>query len=386
MSNLFQNYNRWNLEIDSGEGAKVKDTNGNEYLDFTSGIGVTNLGHNHPKVKAALQQQLDKVWHVSNLFEIELQERVASRLTKHSSGDAVLFCNSGAEANEAAIKLARKHTGKHKIITFEQSFHGRTMATLSATGQEKVKHGFGPQLETFVHVPYNDIDALSKEMDVHTAAVMIEIVQGEGGVNPGNEQFIQKVEELCREYGVLLIVDEVQTGIGRTGKPFAYQHHNISPDIITSAKGLGNGFPVGAMISKQALIESFGPGTHGTTFGGNPLAMATADAVLEIVFDEGFLDDVSKKGDYLLSSLEKELGGCSFVENIRGKGMMIGIACTGEVTSLLPSLRQKGLLILVAGQKVIRLLPPLIVSKQEIDKAVGLLANEIRTKAEAAKV
>ncbi|HET7658153.1 MAG TPA: acetylornithine transaminase [Bacillales bacterium] len=386
MSHLFPNYKRWELEIDSGEGAKVMDKNGKEYLDFISGIGVTNLGHNHPRVKEAVQNQLNKVWHVSNLFEIDLQEKAAAKLTAHSSGDAVLFCNSGAEANEAAIKLARKHTQKYKIITFEKSFHGRTMATLAATGQEKVKLGFGPQLETFVHVPYNDIDALSAEIDKETAAVIIEIVQGEGGVNPGDAEFIKQVSSLCQQSGVLLIVDEVQTGIGRTGKAFAYQHHDISPDIITTAKGLGNGFPVGAMIGKGELAESFGPGTHGTTFGGNPLAMAAANAVLDIVFDDDFLNEVAGKGDYLLSRLKNELGNCSIVEKIRGKGLMIGIACNGEVADIIPALREKGLLILTAGPKVIRLLPPLIVTKDEIDEAVNLLSDEIRSKASAASV
>ncbi|HEX7064473.1 MAG TPA: acetylornithine transaminase [Bacillales bacterium] len=380
MSKLFPTYNRWDVTIESGQGATVKDKQGKEYLDFVSGIGVTNLGHCHPKVQAAVREQLDKVWHVSNLFQIEQQEEVAAKLAEHSSGDVVMFCNSGAEANEAAIKLARKHTGKHKIITFEGSFHGRTLGTLAATGQEKVKKGFGPQLETFIHIPYNDMEALKNTLDNQTAAVMIEAVQGEGGVRPAEPEFLKEVEKECRNQGVLLILDEVQTGIGRTGKDFAYQHSGILPDIITAAKGLGNGFPVGAVIGKQELAHTFGPGTHGTTFGGNPLAMTAANAVLDVVFDESFLRDVREKGEYLLTQLQRELNDLSFVEEVRGKGLMIGIACNEEVGAVVATLREQGFLVLVAGPKVIRLLPPLIVTYEEIGRAVSLVANEIHKK------
>lgn len=383
MSQLFPIYNRWPVNIVSGQGAKVKDADGKEYLDFVSGIGVTNLGHQHPHVKQAVEQQLNKVWHVSNLFQIDGQDAVAAKLVEHSSGDAAMFCNSGAEANEAAIKLARKHTGKHKIITFNQSFHGRTMATLAATGQEKVKTGFGPLLQSFVHVPYNDIDALKDAVDADTAAVMVEAVQGEGGVNPADPEFMTQVEQVCKENGVLLIVDEVQAGIGRTGKPFSYQHYGISPDIITVAKGLGNGFPTGAMIGKKELVETFSPGSHGTTFGGNPLAMAAANAVLDVAFDEQFLEEVTAKGEYLFSKLKHELGELEIVEKIRGKGLMVGIACREEIGELVASLREQGLLVLVAGPKVIRLLPPLIVTKEEIDWAVSKIAAAIQEKEQA---
>lgn len=386
MSRLFPIYNRWNVNIKSGQGTKVKDQDGKEYLDFISGIGVTGLGHCHPLVKDAVQKQLDEVWHVSNLFQIDGQEEAAGKLAEHSSGEAALFCNSGAEANEAAIKLARKHTGKHKIVTFEQSFHGRTMATLAATGQEKVKKGFGPLLETFVHVPYNDIEALRQAVDSETAAVMVEAIQGEGGVNPADPGFLQQAEGLCREQGVLLIVDEVQTGLGRTGKAFAYQHYGISPDIITVAKALGNGFPTGAMIGKRELIETFSPGSHGTTFGGNPLAMAAANAVLDIVLDDQFLEDVTKKGEYLFSTLQEELADSAIVEKIRGKGLMVGIACHEEIVEMVASLREQGLLVLVAGPKVIRLLPPLIVTKEEMDWAISLIVKEIREKEQAPAV
>lgn len=370
MSALFPTYQRWDLEITHGEGAWVTASDGKRYLDFIAGIAVCNLGHRHPKVLEAVHAQLDQVWHVSNLFQNSLQEEVAERLVQHSSGDRVFFCNSGAEANEAAIKLARKATGKWKIITFEQSFHGRTFATMAATGQDKVKVGYGPMLPTFVYVPYNDVEQLQQAMDQETAAIMLEVIQGEGGVNPGDPSFIQAAEQLCREYGALLIVDEVQTGIGRTGKPFAYQHYGISPDIISVAKGLGNGFPVGAVIGKEQLLEDFGPGSHGSTFGGNPLAMAAANATLQVIFEESFLQDVVVKGEYLKKQLEARLAGLPGLQEIRGQGLILGIETSFEVAPLLAIMREKQLLTLGAGPHVIRLLPPIIVSKEEIDEAV----------------
>lgn len=370
MSALFPTYQRWDLEITHGEGAWVTARDGKRYLDFIAGIAVCNLGHRHPKVLEAVHAQLDQVWHVSNLFQNSLQEEVAERLVQHSSGDRVFFCNSGAEANEAAIKLARKATGKWKIITFEQSFHGRTFATMAATGQDKVKVGYGPMLPTFVYVPYNDVEQLQQAMDQETAAIMLEVIQGEGGVNPGDPSFIQAAEQLCREYGALLIVDEVQTGIGRTGKPFAYQHYGISPDIISVAKGLGNGFPVGAVIGKEQLLEAFGPGSHGSTFGGNPLAMAAANATLQVIFEESFLQDVVVKGEYLKKQLEARLAGLPGLQEIRGQGLILGIETSFEVAPLLAIMREKQLLTLGAGPHVIRLLPPIIVSKEEIDEAV----------------
>ncbi|HET7616477.1 MAG TPA: aminotransferase class III-fold pyridoxal phosphate-dependent enzyme, partial [Bacillales bacterium] len=281
-----------------------------------------------------------------------------------------------------AIKLARKHTGKHKIITFNGSFHGRTFATLSATGQEKVKQGFGPQLETFVHVPFNDIDALKNALDAQTAAVMVEAVQGEGGIRPAEAGFLRQLEVECRNHDVLLIVDEVQTGIGRTGETFAYKHFGLSPDIITAAKGLGNGFPVGAVIGKESLKAAFGPGSHGSTFGGNPLAMAAAEAVLDVVFVQDFLRAVAEKGERLSGLLHEQLKDSSEVAEIRGKGMMIGIECKEEVAPIVTGLREKGLLVLVAGPKVIRLLPPLIVTNDEIDYAVSLIVDEIQSVSE----
>lgn len=378
MSALFPTYARWDIVAKEGHGTTLIDANGTEYLDFTSGIGVCNLGHGHPTVVEALKQQADTLWHVSNLFQIPIQEEVATLLTEHSCGDYVFFCNSGAEANEAAIKLARKHTGKKKIITFKQSFHGRTLATLAATGQEKVQIGFGPLLEQFVYATYDDIDSVSELIDDETSAIMLEVIQGEGGVHLGSQSFFEGITKLCEEHGLLLIIDEVQTGIGRTGKPFAYQHVGLSPDIISSAKGLGNGFPVGAVIGKAALKETFSAGSHGSTFGGNPLAMAAAKATLEKVFDETLLADVVEKGEYLKASLIEALGDNPIVKSIRGLGLMVGIECDKEVAPFVKALQEKQLLILNAGPNVLRLLPPLIVTKEEIDIAVAKIAEVLK--------
>ena len=370
MSALFPTYGRFDITIDKTEGTKVWDTNGKEYTDFGSGIGVANLGHRHPDVQEAVESQLQKYWHMSNLYHIPLQEEVASKLTANSSGDYVFFGNSGAEANEAAIKLARKATGKTKIITFQKSFHGRTFATMSATGQDKIQQGFGPLLETFTYAEYNNIESVKKAVDDNTAAIMIEAIQGEGGVLPAEPEFFKAIAKLAADNKILLIVDEIQTGIGRTGKPFAYQHYGVSPDIITSAKGLGNGLPVGAMIAKKELGEYFGPGSHGSTFGGNPLAMAAANKVLDLAFDEDFLKKVEEKGNYLITQLQAVLTGNDNIIDIRGKGLMIGIECKNEVLPAVKELMNEGLLVLNAGSNVLRLLPPLVVTNEEIDEAV----------------
>lgn len=371
-SALFPNYKRWELEIVEGKGTKVIDANGTEYLDFVSGIAVCNLGHCHPAVVEAVQAQLQKLWHVSNLFENSLQEEVASLLVANSDGQRVFFCNSGAEANEAAIKLARKHTGKSRILTFHQSFHGRTFATMTATGQEKIHSGFGPLLPTFSYLPFNDAAALEQAMDHEVAAVMVEAVQGEGGVTPAQTEFLQAAEKLCKQYGALLIIDEVQTGIGRTGKAFAYQHYGISPDIITVAKGLGNGIPVGALIGKEELADTFSAGTHGTTFGGNMIAMSAAKAVLENVMQPEFLESVTEKEAYFMELLQ-DVTSLPVVKEVRGKGLMIGIECNTEAAPFVTELQKKGLLVLVAGPNVVRLLPPLTVTKEELETAASAI-------------
>ena len=380
---LFPTYNRFNVAVQQAEGTIVKDINGKKYLDFGSGIGVTNLGHRHPTVQKAIEQQLNAYWHTSNLYENPIQEDVAKQITDNSVGEFVFFSNSGAEANEAAIKLARKATGKEKVITFEQSFHGRTFATMAATGQEKVRTGFGPMLEKFAYATFNDIDSVKKVLDEQTAAVMVEVVQGEGGVNPANQAFLDELVQLCKANNVLLIIDEIQTGIGRTGEKFGYEHYGIEPDIFTLAKGLGNGVPVGAMVAKQQLGEYFGPGAHGSTFGGNPLAMAAAKAVTSVVFDDAFLSEVKEKGAYLANLLEEQIAPFTKVKAIRQKGLMVGIEYDEAVSSLVTTLIDKGMLTLSAGENVLRLLPPLTVTKAELDEGVQFIketmeANELK--------
>jgi len=377
MDALFPTYARWDLTVESAEGAIIVDNKGKKYLDFVSGIAVCNLGHRHPKVMKAVEEQLQKYWHVSNLFKSDIQQEVAEKLVSNSELDAVFYCNSGAEANEAALKLARKYTQKSKVITFKQSFHGRTFGTMAATGQEKIHSGYGPLLQEFVYLPYNDCDALENEMDDEVAAVMVEVVQGEGGVVPGTEEFLKKIEALCAKYGSLFIIDEVQTGIGRTGKAFAHLHFNLTPDIITLAKGLGSGLPVGAMLGKEKLKEAFGPGSHGSTFGGNPISLAAAKATLSIIFEDEFLAEVEKKGAYLQDELTTALADHDLVTEIRGSGLMVGIACKEEVAGSIAALRENGLLTLPAGPNVIRLLPPLTVTYEEIDEAVKMIKETL---------
>lgn len=384
MSHLFQTYGRWEIEPASASGCWMTDKNGKKYLDFTSGIGVCNLGHRPKQVEEALLQQLNQYWHVSNLFSSSIQEKAARTLAKAAGMDLVFFANSGAEANEGAIKLARKATGRTKIITFVNSFHGRTFATMSATGQDKIKHGYGPMLETFVYVPYNDIEAVKSEMGDDVAAIMLEVVQGEGGIHIGDQEFFHAVEELCKQYDALLVIDEIQTGIGRTGKPFAFQHFGLQPDIVTSAKGLGSGLPIGAVIGREKLGEFFGPGSHGSTFGGNPLAVAAANATMDTIFQADFLAEVTGKGQYFIRKLQENLQDLTVVNEIRSLGMMIGIECNFNVAHVLAELRNKGLILLQAGEKVIRLLPPLTATASEIDEAVQILTTTMKKITESA--
>lgn len=373
MSYLFPTYSRWEVEPDYAKGTILVDKNGKRYLDFTSGIGVCNLGHRPEVVQTAVTNQLNRFWHVSNLFIQGEQERAAKLLVNAANMDLVFFANSGAEANEAAIKLARKATGRKKIITFVNSFHGRTFATMSATGQEKIKTGFGPMLETFVYVPFNDIAALKNEIDNETAAVMLEVVQGEGGIHLAEAAFLAEVENACKENGTLFIIDEIQTGIGRTGKPFAFQHFALNPDIVTVAKGLGNGLPIGAVIGRKALEDVFNPGSHGSTFGGNPIAIAASIATMETVFQQDFLEQVQEKSKNLLDKLSTKLSSFSTILSIKQLGMMVGVETTIELPIILKDLREAGLLALPAGTNVIRLLPPLTIKEDEIEEAVNIL-------------
>ncbi|GBF77453.1 aspartate aminotransferase family protein [Paenibacillus sp. 598K] len=388
-SSLFPTYARFPLALVKGEGSWLWDDQGNKYLDFMCGLAVTNLGHAPEQVKQALVRQLDELWHVSNLFHIPGQEAAAKLLTEHSCADAVFFCNSGAEANEAAIKLARRYhqqvlnNGRHEIITFTQSFHGRTLATLTATGQDKVKEGFQPLPAGFKTVPMHDEAALEAAIGPQTAAIMLETIQAEGGVLPVDPAFMHRVAKLCEAHGLLLIVDEIQTGLGRTGKLFSYEHYGIEPDIFTLAKGLGSGFPVGAMLAKKPLVAAFGPGSHGSTFGGTPLAMAAVKATIETMLSEGVVDQAADAGQYLLARLREQLTDNPFVREIRGRGLIVGIECDGAVGDLVAAARERGLLVVTAGPQVIRLLPNLRVSRDEIDQAVdilvGLLAEQTVT-------
>ncbi|MGV3030944.1 acetylornithine transaminase [Streptococcus suis] len=370
MSNLFQNYKRDAIEFVKADGNYLFDQAGNAYLDFSSGIGVTNLGF-HPAIKNAVKNQLEEIWHTPNLYQNSLQEEVAELLIGHRDYLA-FFCNSGAESNEAAIKLARKATGKSDIICFKQSFHGRTYAAMSATGQEKIQIGFAPLVPGFSYADYNDLESVKDLVCPQTAAIMLELVQGEGGVTPADKDFIGQLAALCQTAGILLIVDEVQTGIGRTGSLFAFEQYEIEPDIITLAKGLANGLPVGAMLGKSSLGSAFSYGSHGTTFGGNKLALSSSKQVLEIM-TPNFLQQVQDKADYLQEQLKEKLGSLPAVLDIRGLGMMVGIETDADLGQIVVAARQNGLIVLTAGSNVIRLLPPLTITRVEIDQAVAVL-------------
>lgn len=372
MTKLFQNYKRESIEFIKAADNYLVDKEGNFYLDFSSGIGVTNLGF-HKQVKQAVSEQLEAIWHSPNLYQNSLQEQVADLLIGDEDYLA-FFCNSGAESNEAAIKLARKFSGKSDIITFKQSFHGRTFGAMSATGQEKIQLGFGPLVEGFHYAIYNDLESVKQLVTENTAAVMLELVQGEGGVIPADKDFVAELAHYCKEQGLLLIVDEVQTGIGRTGSLFAYQQYGISPDIVTLAKGLANGLPVGAMLGKSALGTAFTYGSHGTTFGGNKLVLSSSKAVLEIL-TEDFLAKVRFKASYLQDQLAKQLGNLPTVVTIRGLGLMLGIQVTGDLGTIVTQARKNGLIVLTAGSDVIRLLPPLTITEEEIERAVSILAE-----------
>ncbi|MBH0175803.1 acetylornithine transaminase [Fictibacillus sp. 23RED33] len=381
MSALFPTYKRKQIQLKKGNGSYVYDQDNKKYLDFTSGIAVTSLGHCHPEVVATLQKQSDCIWHTSNLFEIQQQEQLALTLVNHTYLDLAFFCNSGAEANEAAIKLAKKFTKKNKIITFNDSFHGRTFGSMSATGQQKIKEGYGPLVSTFIHLPWNDIEQLKNQADNDTAAIMMEVIQGEGGIKIADLDFYKEVQEICEKNDILLVIDEVQTGIGRTGKRYAYEHFGLDPDIVTLAKGLGNGFPIGAMLGKRKLAEAFGPGSHGTTFGGNPLACAVSQSVLNIIFNDEFLNEVDRKGKNFKEQLEKHLIKFSSVKEIRGEGLLIGIECE-NAGELIINIEKQGLLTVPAGEHVIRLLPPLNVTDEELSIALNTIQRAFNNKYE----
>ena len=373
MTKLFSNYKRAAIDFASAQGNYLTDTDGKTYLDFSSGIGVTNLGY-HSSVNQALTEQVGKILHQPNLYHNQLQEDVAGLLIGDKDYLA-FFCNSGAEANEAAIKIARKASGKQEIITFQNSFHGRTFGSMSATGQDKIKQGFGEGVPHFSYAIFNDIDSVKTLASDETAAIMLELVQGESGVQPADKDFVKALADFCKETGIYLIVDEVQTGLGRTGKLYAYEHYDIEPDIFTLAKGLANGVPVGAMLAKSSLGEAFSYGSHGSTFGGNKLAMAAAKATLEVMLVPSFLDTALENGNQLQAKLQAALSDKETVTTVRGLGYMIGIETTGNLGELVQSARDKGLIVLAAGTNVIRLLPPITLSDAEIEKGVAILSE-----------
>ena len=371
MAYLFENYKRAPVEFVKAEGTYLIDSEGKAYLDFSSGIGVTNLGF-HPQVQQALIQQAGRIWHSPNLYLSSLQEQVAQELAG-SYDYLAFFCNSGAEANEAAIKLARKATGKQGIITFQQSFHGRTFGAMAATGQDKIKEGFGDGVPHFSYAVYNDLASVEKLVNQDTAAVMLELVQGESGVRPAEAAFVKDLADFCRREEILLIVDEVQTGMGRTGQLYSFEHYGIIPDIVTLAKGLANGLPSGALLGKSSLAPAFGPGSHGSTFGGNKLAMAAALETLHIMKEAGFMEGVRSKSAILLEQLQLAFQDHPKISAVRGLGMMIGIETSASLSKIVEAARQKGLIILTAGENVIRLLPPLTISREEIQQGIAIL-------------
>ena len=371
MTYLFENYKRAPIEFVKAEGSYLIDSEGKAYLDFSSGIGVTNLGF-HPQVQQALIQQAGRIWHSPNLYLSSLQEQVAQELAG-SYDYLAFFCNSGAEANEAAIKLARKATGKQGIITFQQSFHGRTFGAMAATGQDKIKEGFGDGVPHFSYAVYNDLASVEDLVNQDTAAVMLELVQGESGVRPAEAAFVKDLADVCQQEGILLIVDEVQTGMGRTGQLYSFEHYGIIPDIVTLAKGLANGLPAGALLGKSSLAPAFGPGSHGSTFGGNKLSMATALETLNIMKETGFMEEVRSKSAILLEQLQLAFKDHPKISAVRGLGMMIGIETSASLSRIVEAARQKGLIILTAGENVIRLLPPLTISREEIQQGIAIL-------------
>ncbi|UOQ87330.1 acetylornithine transaminase [Gracilibacillus salinarum] len=375
---VMQTYGRFPITLVEGKGSYVWDDQGTKYLDYTSGIATCNLGHVPEPVEKAVSEQLTKLWHCSNLFHIPVQEQLAKGLTDNSCGDQVFFCNSGAEANEAAIKIAKKYghdvlkQDNPLIITFQNSFHGRTMATLSATGQQKIQDGFAPLTPGFEYLPYNDQEALQQLSERKPAAVLLELVQGEGGVIPVDPDWIKKLSASCKENNILLMVDEIQTGIGRTGKLFAYEHYQIEPDVFTLAKGLGSGFAIGAMVAKEHVAKVFTPGTHGSTFGGNPMAATAGLATIKQVTENDVLEKANEAADIIWSNLEELVSKKSEIKSVRGQGLLIGLEVEGNAIDYVNKAREEQqLLIVVAGPSIVRILPPLTTTKSEVEQFIA---------------
>lgn len=379
-SPLLQTYARADLSFEKGEGPWLFGRDGGRYLDFGAGIAVNALGHAHPHLVKALTEQASKLWHSSNLFQIPEGERLARRLVENTFADVVFFSNSGAEANEAAIKMARKyhatngHPERFRIVTFEGAFHGRTLATIAAGGQAKYLEGFGPKVEGFDQVPFGDLEALKAAIGPETAALMIEPIQGEGGIRPVPSAFLKELRALCDQHGLLLIFDEIQTGVGRTGKLFAYEWTGVTPDIMAVAKGIGGGFPMGACLATAEAAKGMTVGTHGTTFGGNPLAMAVGNAVLDVILAPGFLENVERLGLLLkqrLAELKDRHPGV--IAEVRGQGLMMGLRTLVPNTEFVAAARAQKLILIAAGDNVVRLLPPLIITDADLSEGINRL-------------
>ena len=381
-SPVMPTYARADVAFERGEGPYLFTSTGERYLDFSSGIAVTSLGHAHPHLVAALKAQAEKLWHTSNLYRIEGQERLAKRLVANSFADTVFFGNSGAEALECSIKLARKYQNtigapeRYRILTFEGGFHGRTLATLAAGGQEKHLDGFGPVVEGFDQVEWGDVTAARAAIGAQTAAILVEPIQGESGVRMPAKNFLRELRALADESGVLLMLDEVQTGMGRTGKLFAHEHWEVTPDVAAVAKALGGGFPIGACLATASAAQGMVAGTHGSTFGGNPLAVAAANAVLDVMLADGFFERVEDMHRKLMAGVEniaRRYQGV--ITEVRGLGMLIGMRCIDANTDLVAALRERDMLVVPAGDNVVRLLPPLIIDEEHIDEALEKLAD-----------
>lgn len=370
---IMNTYGRQPIVLDHGHKQTVYDTDNNEYLDFFAGIAVNNLGQTDERVVKTLQEQAEKMMHCSNIYYNEPAAKVAEKLAKTTKLDRVFFSNSGAEANEAAIKLARKYTGKENIITAIDSFHGRTMLTVTATGQDQYKLPFKPLPPGFKHVEFNDTQALKDAVDNNTAAIMLEVVQGEGGINVASKEYIKEVEKICEENKILLIIDEVQTGVGRCGEFLASQTYNLKPDIVSLAKGLGSGFPIGATLATEEVSKGFVPGDHGSTFGGNPLACAVANTTLEIIEEDKILSNVKNMGEYLQNKLLELKEKYDFIVDVRGLGLLQGLELNFTGAEIVDKMREKGVLINCTAGSVLRFAPPLIITKEDIDKMVKIL-------------
>ncbi|GAN79916.1 aspartate aminotransferase family protein [Acidocella aminolytica] len=380
ISALMPNFSRADVAFDHGQGPWLFDTNGRRYLDFGAGIATSSLGHGHPHLVKAIAEQAAKVIHVSNLYRVPQAETLAARFVAASFADSVFFCNSGAEANEGLIKAIRKtqadagHPERTRIICFEGAFHGRTLATVSATGNPKYLAGFGKPVEGFDHVPFNNLNAVRAAITAETAGILIEPIQGEGGIRPADEQFLHDLRATCDEFGLILGFDEVQTGMGRTGKLLAHQWIDVEPDVASLAKGIGGGFPMAALLAKEHVAKSLVPGSHGTTFGGSPLACAAGNAVLDVILADGFLDQMNEVAAYLHTALDKLIARHPAVfTELRGKGLLLGLKCAMPNGNVQTEAMKQGLLTVAAGENVLRLIPPLIINRDDCNAAITLL-------------